>query len=115
MDTIFKILQTEDNTELDLVQNWGKATKEIVLSWVIRLQGNCGDKFDKANLPLSGCVVRGSLGPHLLARVISLAGANTSGPELFLNAGFQVSYITSSFVRSVSNHISNLKLKSIDG
>jgi hypothetical protein len=27
MDTIFKILQAEDTSELDLVQNWGKATK----------------------------------------------------------------------------------------
>ena len=52
MDTVFKILQTEDTSELDLVQNWGKATKEIVQAWVIRLQGTFGDKFDKENLSL---------------------------------------------------------------
>ena len=67
VDTIFKILQVEDTSELDLVQNWGKATKEIVQAWVIKLQGTFGDKFDKENLRLSGFVVRGSLGPHLLA------------------------------------------------
>jgi len=100
---------------LDLVQNWGKATKEIVQAWVTKLQGPFGDKFDKENLRLSGFVVRGSLGPHLLARVISLAGANASGPELFLTAVFQVSFMTTSLVRSVSNQIGNLKLKSIAG
>ena len=57
----------------------------------------------------------GALGPHLLARVIALAGANASGPELFLTAVFQVSYMTASLVRSVSNQIGNLKLKSMDG
>jgi len=115
MDTIFKILQTEDKTELDLVQNWGKATKEIVQAWVVRLKGDFGDKFDRENLRLSGFVVRGSLGPHLLARVISLAGADASGPELFLTAVFQVSYMTASLVRSVSNQIGNLKLNSVAG
>ena len=73
------------------------------------------NKFDKENLHLSGFVVRGSLGPHVLARVISLAGANTSGPELFLTAVFQVSYMTASLVRSVSNQIGNLNLKSVGG
>ena len=115
MDTVFKILQAEDKSELDLVQNWGKATKEIVQTWVTRLQGSFGDKFDKENLRLSGFVVRGSLGPHLLGRVISLAGANASGPVLFLTAVFQVSYMTASLVRSVSNQIGNLKLKSVGG
>ena len=115
MDTVFKILQTGGSTELDLVQNWGKATKDIVQAWVTKLQGPFGDKFDKENLRLSGFVVRGSLGPHLLARVISLAGANASGPELFLTAVFQVSFMTASLVRSVSNQIGNLKLKSIAG
>ena len=67
MDTVFKILQTEDSSELDLSQNWGEATKEIVQDWVNRLQGVFGDKFDRENLRLSGFVVRGSLGPHLLA------------------------------------------------
>ena len=98
-----------------MVQNWGKATKEIVQAWVIRLQGTLGDKFDKENLRLSGFVVIGSLGPHLLGRVISLTGATVSGPELFLTAVFQVSYMTASLVRLVSNQIGNLKLKSVGG
>ena len=98
-----------------MVQNWGKATKEIVQVWVVRLQGTFGDKFDKENLCLSGFVARGSLGPHLLARVISLAGANPSGPELFLSTVFQVSYTTASLVRSVIHQIGNLKLKSVGG
>ena len=63
MDTVFKILQAEDTSELDLVQNWGKATKEIVQTWDIKLQGTFGDKFDKENLRLSGFVVRRSLDP----------------------------------------------------
>ena len=47
MDTVFKILQAEGKSELDLVQNWGKATKDIIQAWVTRLQGTFGDKFDK--------------------------------------------------------------------
>jgi hypothetical protein len=115
MDTIFRILKAGDAEELDLVQNWGKATKQIVEEWVTRLRSPFGDKFDKENLRLSAFVVRGSLGPHLLARVISLAGATASGPELFLTAVFQVSYMTASLVRSVSNQIGNLKLKTMAG
>ena len=115
MYTIFKVLQTGDTSEFDLVQNWWKATKEIIQYWVIRLQGNVGDRFDTENLRLAGFVVRGSLGPHLLARVIFLAGPSASGPELFLTAVFQVSYMTASLVRSVSNQIGNLKLKSVGG
>ena len=30
MDTVFRILKLGDTEELDLVQNWGKATKDIV-------------------------------------------------------------------------------------
>ena len=67
MDTVFRILKLGDTEELDLVQNWGKATKDIVQDWVKRLKATIGDKFDKDNLRLSGFVVRGSLGPHLLA------------------------------------------------
>ena len=47
MDTMLKILQTEDVSELDLVHNWGEATKEIFQAWVIKLQRPFGDKFDK--------------------------------------------------------------------
>lgn len=79
-----------------------------------RLMETKGDKFDKENPRLSAFVVRNSLGPHyLLASVISLAGTASSGPELFLTAVFQVSYTTASLVRSVSNQIGGLKLKSI--
>ena len=70
MDTVFRILKTGDTEELNLVQNWGKATKDIVQTWVTRLKTSFGDKFDKDNLRLSAFVVRGSLGPHLSARVI---------------------------------------------
>jgi hypothetical protein len=115
MDTVFKILTNSDNEEIDLVKNWGKATMTMVKDWVTKLQGAFGDKFDKENLRLSAFVVRGSLGPHLLARVISLAGADATGPELFLTAVFQVSFMTASLVRSYSNQIGGLKLKSIAG
>ena len=115
MDTVFKILHNNDTEEIDLVKNWGKATADMVKAWVERLKTTLGDKFDKENLRLSAFVVRGSLGPHLLARVISLAGADASGPELFLTAVFQVSFMTASLVRSFSNQIGNLKLKSIAG
>ena len=115
MDTVFKILHNNDTEEIDLVKNWGKATADMVKAWVERLKTTLGDKFDKENLCLSAFVVRGSLGPHLLARVISLAGADASGPELFLTAVFQVSFMTALLVRSFSNQIGNLKLKSIAG
>ena len=110
MDTVFKILNNNDTEEIDLVKNWGKATADMVKAWVERLKTTLGDKFDKENLRLSAFVVRGSLGPHLLARVISLAGADASGPELFLTAVFQVRFMTASLVRSFSNQIGNLKL-----
>ena len=54
MDTIFKILQAEDKSELDLVQNRGKTIKELVQSWVGRLKGDFGDKFVRENLRISG-------------------------------------------------------------
>ena len=115
MDTVFKILTNNDTEEIDLVKNWGKATMPIVKDWVLKLQGAFGDKYDKENLRLSAFVVRGSLGPHLLARVISLAGADASGPELFLTAVFQVSFMTESLVRSNSNQIGRPKSESIAG
>ena len=115
MDTVFKILINNDTEELDLISNWGKATKESVKDWVTRLKGPLGDKFDKENLKLLAFVVRASLGPQLLARVISLTEAGSSGPELFLAAVHQVNHMTASLVRAISNEIGNLKLKSIPG
>ena len=83
---MFKILTDSDNNELDLLENWGKATKKQVKEWVQHLQGNFGDKFDKDNLKLSAHALRNSIGPNLLAHVISLTGAAATGPELFLVA-----------------------------
>ena len=98
MDAVFKIPHNNDTEDMDLVKNWGNATKEIIHDWVAKLQGSFGDKFDKENLHLSAFLVRGSLGPHSLARVISLAGATATGPELFLTAVFQVGFVTASSV-----------------
>ena len=46
-DTVFKILIDNVRKELDLLKNWGKATKEKVKDWVKWLQNTLGDKFDK--------------------------------------------------------------------
>ena len=114
-DTVFKILLDNDQKELDLLKNWGKATKDQVKDWVTRLQGSFGDKWDKENLKLSGHAVRNSIGPTLLARVISLTGADATGPELFLTAVQQVNFMTASLVRSVCHKMVNLKLKAVPG
>ena len=63
MNTVFLILKAGDTEELDLVQNWGKATMDMVKEWVNRLMTTLVDKFDKDNICLSAFVVRGSLGP----------------------------------------------------
>ena len=114
-DTVYKILIDNDRKELDLLKNWGKATKEQVKDWVKRLQDRLGDKFDKENLKLSAHAVRNSIGPTLLARVISLTGAEATGPELFVTAVQQVNFMTASLVRSVCTKMVNLKLKLIPG
>ena len=61
------------------------------------------DKFDKNNLKLSGHAVRNLMGPTLLVWVVSLTGPDTTGPELFLVAAHQVSFMTAALVRSVCN------------
>ena len=113
--TVFKILQAEDKSELDLVQNWGESYEENRSSLGCHATRKVWDKFGKENLCLSGFVVRGSLGPHLLGRIISLAGANASGPELFLTAVFQVCFMTTLLVRSYINQIGGIKLTTITG
>ena len=56
MDTMFMILDETETSELNLLTNWGKATKEKVQEWVKRLKKkNC--KFDLENLKLSTFVV----------------------------------------------------------
>ena len=114
MDTVFKIWDQGTN-EVDILKNWGKTTMERTKAWIEVLHSSIGDKYDKENLRLSGFVVRASLGPNLLNRVISLAGATATGPELFLTAVHQVSYMTASLVRSVCNKICGLQLKKIPG
>ena len=47
METVFKIFKADGKSELDLVQNWGKATMKIVQAWVVRLQGKFGEKLTK--------------------------------------------------------------------
>ena len=79
------------------------------------MQGDFGDKYDKLNLKLSALIVRESLGPNLLARVIGLVGAQATGPELFLTAVHQISFMTASMVRSLCDDILNLSLKKVPG
>ena len=87
-------------------------TKKQVKEWVDCLQGNFEDKFDKENLKLSAHALRNSIGPTLLAHVISLTGAAATGPELFLVAVQQVNFMTVALVRTVCTKIVGLKLKS---
>ena len=115
MDTVFRILIDGDTAELNLLEEWGKSTKKQVETWVKRLKGTFGDKFDRENLKLSAFAVRNSLGPNLLARVVKLVGATASGPEIFIAAVFQVNYMTAYMVRGVCNKIVALKLKEIPG
>ena len=93
----------------------GECTKEKVKEWIKRLKTTLGDKFDKDNLKLLGHAVRNLMGPTLLAWVVSLTGPDAIGPELFLAALHQVSYMTAALVKSVCNKMGALKLKSIPG
>ena len=89
--------------------------KEKIREWVKRLKNTLGDKFDKDNLKLSGCALRNLMGPTLSAWAVSLTGPDSTGPELFLAAVHQVSYMTAVLVRSVCNKMGALRLKSILG
>ena len=56
MGTVFMILDETETSELNLLTNWGKATKENVQGLVEQLkQKNC--KFDLETLKLSAFVV----------------------------------------------------------
>ena len=79
------------------------------------MQGSFGDKHDKDNLKLSAHALRNSIGPNLLAHVISLMGAAAPGPELFLVAVQQVNFMTAALVRTVCTKTVSLKLKLFPG
>ena len=100
MDTVFCILCDNDKQEINMLGNWGKCTKDMVEKWIWRLKDSLGDKFDKDNLTLSGCAVKNSMGPTLSGWTVSLTGPDTTGPELFLAAVHQVSFMMAALVRS---------------
>ena len=88
--------------------NWGQVTIKKLKTWIARLQENHGDKYDRKNLRLSVFVVRASVDPNLLNRVIFLTGPIATDPELLLIIIHQVSFITTSLVRSMCNKIGAL-------
>ena len=73
------------------------------------------DKYDKENLRLSATVIKASIGPNLSQRLASALEPGTSGPILFKTALNQVMYMNATTVRTLSNQLGNLSLKSIPG
>ena len=73
------------------------------------------DEFDKENLRLSAITIRNSLGPNLLQRVSSLLASNSTGPMVFKTALDQVMHMNSTTIRTLSNQLGELQLKSIPG
>ena len=100
-----------------MLLNWGIVTREKLKDWVdwLKRTSTSSDLYDHQNLHLSGFVIRNSLGPNLLARVISLAGASTTGPELFMIAVHQVAFMTAVLIRIICNEIGAMRLDKISG
>ncbi len=73
------------------------------------------DKYDKENLRLSGLVIRESLGPELFNRISSLISPTATGPEVFKVAIDQVMCMNATTIRTLSNQLGNLSLKTIPG
>jgi hypothetical protein len=113
-DTVFRVYSPVEQKETYLLDNWGELTLLDVKKWVGILEAH-GDRYDHENLKLSAVVIRESLGPDLYARVASLANTNTTGPEYFKLAVDQVSFLSSSMVRKLSNDLAQLDLKKIPG
>ena len=73
------------------------------------------DKFDKENLRLSAIVVKSSLGPKLQQRIASIIEPDDNGPKIFKIALNQVMYMNAITIRTLSNKLGSLSLKSIPG
>ena len=73
------------------------------------------DKYDKENLRLSAIVVKASIGPNLQQRLASILEPNASGPEVFKAALDQVMCMNATTLRTLSNQLGALSLKSIPG
>jgi len=116
-DTVFRICDTTMSKEVYLFEQWGELTLADVQRWVEDLKSKAiGDKFDCENLKLSAIAIRQSLGPELHERVGSMTDpSKTTGPEYFKIAVNQVSYMNASTLRSLSNELSELRLKDIQG
>ncbi len=113
-DTVFRVFCPHDRKEIYLLDSWGEVTLSDVKKWVDILAEH-GDRYDHENLKLSAIVIRESLGPDLYTRVASLANSTTTGPEYFKLAIDQVSFLSSSMVRKLSNDLTHLDLKKVPG
>ena len=113
-DTVFRVYRPSEGREVYLLDNWGELTLTEVRKWVETLETH-GDRYDQENLKLSAVAIRESIGPDLYARVASLANTGTTGPEYFKMIIDQVSFLSSSMVRKLSNDLANLDLKKIPG
>ena len=78
---------------------------------------HCYDRFDKDNIRLSAAVIKASIGPNLLQRLSTVldAGESANGPIIFKTILDQVMFMNATTVRTLSNKLGALTLKSIPG
>ena len=105
----------------DILVKFGERTVEQITEHIERFRTGGGtpetryDKWDYENLRLSAIVIRESIGPNLLQRISSLLPSDAPGPVVFKTALDQVMCMNATTIRTLSNQLGELSLKSIPG
>ena len=122
MDTVFRIYNSDANTEQNLLIDWGAASRPAITKWVGMLNAGLKDKdgsqldiceFDQENLKWSGTSLKNSISLKLWQTIEKDVLFGASGPEVFGAIVDKVQQVCASAVRSLTNTLEGMSITTV--
>ena len=113
LDTVFRIFDSEADSEVYILQDWGKADPSIVTAWESTLEtgvGKCSAcDYDFDNLKWSGKAIMNSIALDLWETIEKDVGTGANGPRTFAAIIAKIQQVSSSSVRTMVDNLKKLR------
>lgn len=114
MDTVFRIYDSDNNTEVYLLQDWGSADPIKAATWEESLMVGIGTlppcEYDIDNLKWSGKAIMNSISLDLWETIEKDYGVGSNGPVTYAAVISKIQQVSASSIRTLVDKLKKLHL-----
>ena len=114
LDTVFRVFDPVNDTEVYLLKDWGSARPEKVAAWEEKLVTGIGTHaacdYDGDNLKWSGKAVMNSIALDLWESIEKDVGGSANGPVTYAAVITKIQQVSASAIRSLVKELKEMSL-----